>query len=64
MKATEVVRRFDDLGRIVIPRVIRKQLGIKEGQAMEIVIDKDENILLQKYDERSQEEEGEEEEDE
>ncbi len=61
MKATGVVKRFDDFGRIVIPRVIRKQLGIKEGQAMEIFTDKDENIVLQKYDERSQEEGGEEE---
>lgn len=34
MKATGIVRRFDDLGRIAIPREIRRQLEIKEGQVM------------------------------
>ena len=40
MKATGIVRRVDDLGRVVIPREIRKQLGIYEGEALEIYLDK------------------------
>ena len=39
MKATEIIRRIDDLGRIVIPRDIRKNLGIREGDPLEIYID-------------------------
>lgn len=53
MKATGIVRRFDDLGRIVIPKDLRKQLfGTKnsEGMPMEIFVDKD-NIILRKYEE-------------
>ena len=38
MKATGIVRRVDDLGRICLPRDYRQQLGIKEGQELEIVI--------------------------
>lgn len=48
MKATGVVRRIDDLGRIVIPRPIRDQLKIQEGTAMEIFID-GEDIIFRKY---------------
>ena len=53
MKATWIVRRFDDLGRIVIPKEIRRQLfGTKytDGEPMEIFMDKD-DIILRKYEE-------------
>lgn len=36
MKATGIVRRIDDLGRVIIPREVRKNLGIKEGDPLEI----------------------------
>ena len=48
MKATGVVRRIDDLGRIVIPKEIRKTLRIKDGEYLQIFLD-NENIVLQKY---------------
>ena len=50
MKATGVVRRIDELGRIVIPKEIRKTFRIKEGENVEIYID-DNNIILKKYSE-------------
>ena len=54
MKATGIIRRIDDLGRIVIPKEIRKQLfgtpEKSEGMPMEIFMDKD-NIILRKYEE-------------
>ena len=40
MKATGIVRRVDDLGRVVIPKEIRRQLGIVEGEPLEIYLDK------------------------
>lgn len=49
MKATGVVRRIDELGRIVIPKEIRKNLRIKEGENLEIFIDEKDNIVLKKY---------------
>ncbi len=49
MKATGVVRRIDDLGRIVIPKEIRKNLRIKNGENLEIFIDGSDNIILKKY---------------
>lgn len=49
MRATGIVRRIDDLGRVVIPREIRKQFGIEEGDPLEILVNKDE-IILRKYD--------------
>lgn len=49
MKATGVVRRIDDLGRIVIPKEIRKNLRIHEGENLEIFVDQDENVVLRKY---------------
>ena len=49
MKATGVVRRIDDLGRIVIPKEIRKTLRIKEGTPLEIFTEKDGDIILRKY---------------
>lgn len=39
MKATGIVRRVDDLGRIVIPKEIRRNLGLREGEAMEIFLE-------------------------
>lgn len=49
MKATGIVRRIDDLGRIVIPKEIRRTLKIKEGTPMEIFTDKQGEIILKKY---------------
>lgn len=48
MKATGVVRRIDDLGRIVIPKEIRKNLNLKNNDNLEILIESD-NIVLKKY---------------
>lgn len=49
MKATGIIRRIDELGRIVIPKEIRKSLRIKEGENLEIYVDKEENIILKKH---------------
>lgn len=49
MKATGVVRRIDDLGRIVIPKEIRRTLHIKEGDPLEIFTDKEGEVILKKY---------------
>ena len=49
MKATGIVRRIDDLGRIVIPKEIRRSLKIREGDPMEIFLDETGGIVLQKY---------------
>jgi AbrB family transcriptional regulator (stage V sporulation protein T) len=49
VKATGVVRRIDDLGRIVIPKEIRKVLRIKEGDPLEIFTDKEGEVILKKY---------------
>ena len=48
MKTTGVIRRIDDLGRIVIPKEIRKTMRIKDGESLEIFLDSD-NIILKKY---------------
>ena len=48
MKSTGIIRRIDDLGRIVIPKEIRKNINIKENDSLEIFID-GENIILKKY---------------
>ena len=48
MKATGIVRRIDDLGRIVIPKEIRRSMRIREGDAMEIFLE-DNRICLEKY---------------
>ena len=48
METTGVVRRIDELGRIVIPKEIRRTLGIKDGASLEIYIDKD-VVALKKY---------------
>ena len=49
MKATGIIRRIDELGRIVIPKEIRKNLRIKVGESLEIFVDSDENIVLKKF---------------
>lgn len=49
MKATGIVRRIDDLGRIVIPKEIRKTLRIREGDPLEIFTDREGEIILKKY---------------
>ena len=49
MKATGIVRRIDDLGRVVIPRDIRRTLHIKEGDPLEIYTDNDGGVTFKKY---------------
>jgi len=49
MKATGIVRRIDDLGRVVIPKEIRRTLRIREGDPLEIFVD-DDKIILRRYD--------------
>jgi AbrB family transcriptional regulator (stage V sporulation protein T) len=49
MKSTGMVRRIDDLGRVVIPKEIRRQAKIREGDPLEIFIDRDGEIILKKY---------------
>ena len=53
MKATGIVRRIDELGRIVVPKEIRRTLRIREGDPLEIFTDKDGEIILKKYDRRT-----------
>lgn len=48
MKATGIIRRVDDLGRIVLPKELRQTMGIRTGDPMEIYTDAD-NIILRKY---------------
>lgn len=49
MKSTGIVRRIDDLGRIVIPKEIRRTLRIREGDPLEIYTDNSSNIIFKKY---------------
>lgn len=49
MKATGVVRRIDDLGRIVIPIEIRRAMNIRDGDPLEIFVDEDGEVILKKY---------------
>ena len=48
MKATGIIRRVDDLGRVVIPKEIRKRMGIVDGEPMEIYLE-DDAIVYKKY---------------
>ena len=51
MKATGIVRRIDDLGRVVIPKEIRREMRIREGEPLEIFVDRNENLVgFKKYD--------------
>ncbi|WP_340397772.1 AbrB/MazE/SpoVT family DNA-binding domain-containing protein [Paenibacillus sp. FSL E2-0202] len=48
MKATGIVRRIDDLGRVVIPKELRRTLGVANGDPLEIFVDGD-KVILRKY---------------
>ena len=49
MKATGIVRRIDDLGRVVIPKEIRRTLRIREGDPLEIYTDPEGEVIFKKY---------------
>jgi AbrB family transcriptional regulator (stage V sporulation protein T) len=49
LKATGIVRRIDDLGRVVIPKEIRRTLRIREGDPLEIFTDREGEVILKKY---------------
>lgn len=49
MKATGIIRRIDDLGRIVIPKEIRRNMNIREGDPMEIYLDGNNRVVFEKY---------------
>jgi len=49
VKATGIVRRIDDLGRVVIPKEIRRTLRIRDGDPLEIFVDRDGEVILKKY---------------
>ena len=49
MKATGIVRRIDDLGRVVIPKEIRRTMRIREGDPLEIYTDRDGSVIFKKY---------------
>ena len=50
MKATGIVRKIDELGRVVIPREIRKNFGLIESETtLEIFVDSDQQVILRKY---------------
>ncbi|MBR6633942.1 MAG: AbrB/MazE/SpoVT family DNA-binding domain-containing protein [Clostridia bacterium] len=49
MKATGIVRRIDDLGRVVIPKEIRRTMRIREGDPLEIYTDHDGEVIFKKY---------------
>jgi AbrB family transcriptional regulator (stage V sporulation protein T) len=49
MKATGIVRRIDNLGRLVIPKEVRKTLHIRQGDSLEIFIDREGEVILKKY---------------
>ena len=57
MRATGIVRRLDDLGRWAIPKEIRRVLGWKEGDSIELYFDKEnKTIMLKKYETEEEEE--------
>ena len=49
MKATGIIRRVDDLGRVVIPKDIRRATGIREGEPLEIFIEGEDTVCFRKY---------------
>lgn len=49
MRATGIIRRIDDLGRVVVPKEIRRRLGIKEGDPLEIFTTRDGEIIFKPY---------------
>ena len=57
MRATGIVRRLDDLGRLVIPKEIRRVLGWKEGDPLKLYFDREnKGIVLKKYEVEEEEE--------
>ena len=58
MKATGIVRRIDDLGRVVIPKELRRSMGIAEGDPLEIFTTTDKQVIFQKYHEEEPEKNG------
>jgi AbrB family looped-hinge helix DNA binding protein len=51
MRETGIIRRVDDLGRVVIPKEIRRSLGIREGEPLEIFVDSEnKSVTFQRYD--------------
>ena len=58
MKATGIVRRIDDLGRVVIPKELRRMMRIAEGDPLEIFTTTDNQVILQKYHEEEPEKNG------
>ena len=49
VKATGLIRKIDDLGRVVIPKEIRRTLRIREGDPLEIYTDREGEVILKKY---------------
>lgn len=49
MKATGIIRRVDDLGRVVIPKEIRRACNIREGDPLEVFLDEDGAVVFKKY---------------
>ena len=49
MKATGIVRRIDDLGRVVIPKEIRRTMRIREGDPLEIFVSNEGEVIFKKY---------------
>ena len=49
MKATGIIRRIDDLGRVVIPKEVRRNFGIREGDLLEIYTDREGCVIFKKY---------------
>lgn len=49
MKSTGIIRRIDDLGRVVIPKEIRRTLNIQEGDPLEIYTDYEGNVIFKPY---------------
>lgn len=49
MRTTGIVRRIDELGRVVIPKEIRRTMRIKEGEELEVIVNSDDTLLLKKY---------------
>ena len=49
MRTTGIVRRIDELGRVVIPKEIRKTMHIKEGEELEVFVEGEDKLVLKKY---------------
>lgn len=49
MKATGIIRRVDDLGRVVIPKEVRRTLGIREGDPLEVFTEGRDTVCFRKY---------------